>query len=153
MKLNFVSFFILSLFISGCALKPPKYQEFGVHKYNEWNLKENNPYKTQYYPQYDFLIQVTMEGKYSHVDVRKFIDLYAAELTIREGYEYYLGEVKSADFREISWSGGGISSIEYYPYILLFIKLQEPSEGAKENYTYAPSIVEKMKQVYKVNVQ
>jgi|GEM_PF-5858768 len=141
--------FLTLLLLAGCANKvPPKYQEYGVNRYSEWDLKVDNPYRVAYYPKYDYLIQVTMDSNKSIYDVKDFIDLYAAELTLKKGYSYYSYEVQKTDHKKVTWSGGGIKGTTYYPFTLLFIKFQNSAKNGDVVYEDAKSIVGKLNRIY-----
>ena len=145
MKLVFLTLILLA----GCASNvPPKYKQYGVERYSEWDLKVDNPYRIEYYPAYDFLIQVTMEENKSISNVKEFTDLYAAELTLKKGFDYYSYEVQKADYKKVSWNGGGIKGTNYYPYVLLFIKFQDSSESSEGLNVDASSKVEEFKEKY-----
>ena len=138
--------FLTLLLLAGCANNaPPKYKQYGVERYSQWDLKVDNPYRIEYYPEYDFLIQVTMDENISISNVKDFTDLYAAELTLKKGFNYYSYKVKKADYKKVSWNGGGIKGTNYYPYVLLFIKFQDSSGGDGILNVDASSKVEELK--------
>lgn len=146
-------FYLLLLFLVGCSSLPTPYQDHpvqgdGFYSTNLSEISDDSPYKP-FYPEFDYRVSVYLN---QHSKLERALDYSfkrAAEVAKDNKYDGFIFSIENSHYEQRKWKGGGVSGINYMPYVVLFVKFQNmDNKKVVDNYKNAQSVLDSFKNKY-----